>query len=126
MAALRLAYGKSYFKHWSDEESMIELQKLYSLRTAGTKFILRCWRVRLATIFCFQVVVMMWFRYTVDLWLDLQAMKIFLEQEPLDSQPEMGRCDRKLARNVLFTGVLSRDHAENGSNAFQWHSSEDV
>ncbi|CAK9026452.1 Uncharacterized protein SCF082_LOCUS17516 [Durusdinium trenchii] len=80
VAALRLAYGHAYFKQWTDEESMNELKKLYSLRTVGTKFVLRCWRMRRSTVFCFQVVVMMWLRYTVDLWMDIEAMKIFLQE----------------------------------------------
>ncbi|CAE7421508.1 unnamed protein product [Symbiodinium natans] len=79
VAALRLAYGQAYFKDWTDEESMSELKKLYSQRSAGGLFVLRCWRVRVAALFCFQVVVMMWLRYTVDLLMDVQAMTIFLQ-----------------------------------------------
>ncbi|CAJ1387997.1 unnamed protein product, partial [Effrenium voratum] len=60
---------------------MIELKKLYSLRTAGTTFVLRCWRLRLNSLFCFQVIVMMWLRYTVDLGMDIQAMGIFLQHK---------------------------------------------
>eukprot|EP00435_Cladocopium_sp_Y103_P000370 s3897_g1.t1 len=78
VGALRVAYGQAYFSNWTDEESMIELKRLYSLRTVGTKFVLRCWRMRLSMIFCFQVVVMLWLRYTVDLAMDIEAMRIFL------------------------------------------------
>lgn len=78
VGALRIAYGQAYFSNWTDEESMIELKRLYSLRTVGTKFVLRCWRMRLSMIFCFQVVVMLWLRYTVDLAMDIEAMRIFL------------------------------------------------
>jgi len=78
IAALRLAYGQAYFNIWTDEESMVELKKLYSVRTVGTKLVLRFWRLRVGMLFCFHVIVMLWFRYTVDLAMDIEAMRIFL------------------------------------------------
>ncbi|CAE7591802.1 unnamed protein product [Symbiodinium sp. CCMP2456] len=83
LAALRLSYGQAYFKDWTDEESMAELKKLYSQRSAGGLFVLRCWRIRVAALFCFQVIVMMWLRYTVDLAMDVQAMTIFMQHEEI-------------------------------------------
>lgn len=83
LAALRLSYGQAYFKDWTDEESMAELKKLYSQRSDGGLFVLRCWRIRVAALFGFQVIVMMWLRYTVDLAMDVQAMTIFMQHEEI-------------------------------------------
>jgi len=76
---LRLAYGRAYIEQWNDEESIIELKKLYSLRSCGSKFVLMCWWLRHSSIFGFQVIVEAWLRYTVDLGMDLQVMGIFLQ-----------------------------------------------
>ena len=37
----------------------------------------------MAALFCFQVIVMMWLRYTVDLAMDVQAMTIFMQHEEI-------------------------------------------
>eukprot|EP00930_Biecheleria_cincta_P087126 TRINITY_DN76380_c0_g1_i1.p1 TRINITY_DN76380_c0_g1~~TRINITY_DN76380_c0_g1_i1.p1 ORF type:complete len:1719 (-),score=348.33 TRINITY_DN76380_c0_g1_i1:125-5281(-) len=79
VASLRLAYGRAYFTTWNDAESVTELRKLYSMRTPGSFLVLRSWRLRLSLHFIFQIVIMLWLRYMLDLGMDIQAMWIFIE-----------------------------------------------
>jgi len=77
--ALRLTFGRVYFTSWTEAEELDELLHLYRERSVGARLVLRSWRWRTVSAFIFDIVVWMWLRYYLDLYLDVQAMKIFWE-----------------------------------------------
>eukprot|EP00930_Biecheleria_cincta_P102285 TRINITY_DN9397_c0_g2_i1.p1 TRINITY_DN9397_c0_g2~~TRINITY_DN9397_c0_g2_i1.p1 ORF type:complete len:1849 (+),score=364.06 TRINITY_DN9397_c0_g2_i1:468-5549(+) len=81
--ALRMTFGASYFASWTEEEELHELERLYRERGRGESLVLSTWRVRRIVFFLFDVVVAMWLRYYLDLYLDVQAMKIFWQHNDL-------------------------------------------
>jgi len=77
--ALYASFGASYFSSWSEEEELMELERLYRERGRGESFVLSSWRWCRWAYFVFDIIVAMWLRYYLDLYLDIQAMKIFWE-----------------------------------------------
>eukprot|EP00931_Biecheleriopsis_adriatica_P083312 TRINITY_DN5689_c0_g1_i1.p1 TRINITY_DN5689_c0_g1~~TRINITY_DN5689_c0_g1_i1.p1 ORF type:complete len:1859 (+),score=473.63 TRINITY_DN5689_c0_g1_i1:70-5577(+) len=74
---LYLTFGASYFAYWTEEEELRELERLYRERGRGESLVLSSWRIRRVAFFVFDILVAMWLRYYLDLYLDVQAMKIF-------------------------------------------------
>jgi hypothetical protein len=79
VASLRLSYGRAYFASWDEVSTLSEMERLYCLRTRGGQIVLRAWRNGTLMFFAFDIIVVLWLRYMLDLLLDLQAMRIFLE-----------------------------------------------
>lgn len=75
--ALYASFGASYFASLTEEEELMELERLYRERGRGESFVLSSWRWCKWAYFVFDILVAMWLRYYLDLYLDVQAMKIF-------------------------------------------------
>eukprot|EP00929_Paragymnodinium_shiwhaense_P046105 TRINITY_DN2348_c0_g2_i1.p1 TRINITY_DN2348_c0_g2~~TRINITY_DN2348_c0_g2_i1.p1 ORF type:complete len:2067 (+),score=612.43 TRINITY_DN2348_c0_g2_i1:145-6345(+) len=79
VAFLRICFGQAYFKQWQDRQALSELEHLYSVRSSGSYAVLRSWRLREWLEFIADIVFAYMIRYYADLWLDVQAMWIFLK-----------------------------------------------
>jgi hypothetical protein len=116
--ALRLMFGRSYFTSWSEIEELQELKRLYCERSRGTFLVLYSWRARMVIIFIFDIVIWMWFRYYLDLYLDVQAMEIFVR----NGQWQFFSCNLLGIVLGLFWTAVEFYKALRESNAPGWSS----